>query len=100
MRKCGMLMILPLLLLILAGCSRETMPLEPRETEITGGRLICAAETEEQAREIGELYGIELLDYQYGLALYFTEEDPNAVIKRGREQGWPELSLDRQLSIS
>lgn len=100
MRKCGGLMILPLLLLTLLGCSREEVPLSPRETDTTGGRLICTAETEEQAQEIAQLYGIELIAFRNGVAVFTTEEDPWKVIRRGMEAGWPELSLDRQISIS
>lgn len=100
MRKRMILIVLPVLLLALLGCSRKEVPLMPLETETAGGRLVCSAETEEQAQAIAELYGIELVDYQHGLALYLTEEDPYTVIKRGRDQGWPELSLDHMASAS
>ena len=100
MRKIGRLMVLPLLLFSLLGCSRKAVPIAPPETETTGGRLMCAAETVEQAQQIAQQYGVALLKFQYGLAVFYTEENPQTVIERGLAQGWPELSLDRQNTIS
>lgn len=100
MRKFCRLMLLPLLLCSLLGCSRKEVPMSPPETETTGGRLMCTAESMEQAQQIAQQYGIELLKFRHGVAVFSTEEDPRAVIERGLEQGWPELSLDRQITIS
>ena len=58
------------------------------------GQLMASAETLEEAQKLAELYGIELVDYSYQIALFRTEEDPRAVIQRGKENGWPELSLN------
>lgn len=93
MRKIGRLIVLPLLLFSLLGCSRKEVPEDRRENQ-SGGRLVCAAETVEEARQIAQLYGIEFVDLQYGLACFSTEEDPNAVIERGKAQGWPELVVE------
>ena len=57
--------------------------------------LMAEADTEEAARELAELYGISLVDYRYGLATFATDEDPREVIRRGQENGWPELTLNR-----
>lgn len=79
--------------------SLETIP-APEFTETApgeisqNGQLIASAETLEEAQKLAELYGIELVDYGYHIALFRTEEDPKAVIQRGRENGWPELSLN------
>ena len=60
------------------------------------GELIGSAKSEEDANRIAELYGIRLIDYSYGMALYETidGEDELEVIKRGKENGYPELSLN------
>ena len=94
MKKYRLLILLPLLLLFQFGCGRKAVPLEQPASGPIGGTLICAAETEEEAKQIGELYGIELIKFGHGMALYSTEEDLQAVIRRGKEQGWPELSIN------
>ena len=102
-------------LLCLCGCSRssqteflpkqETEPAletETRETiqpTVPEGQLLCVAETREEAEEIAELYGIELIRYQEELAVYSTGEDPREVIRRGQENGWPELSLNDTVKL-
>ncbi|MBD5450103.1 MAG: hypothetical protein HDR28_08120 [Lachnospiraceae bacterium] len=56
--------------------------------------LMAAAESEEEAQEIAEQYGIELVSYENGIALYHTEEYPFDVIARGQENGYPQLSIN------
>ena len=58
-------------------------------------QLLAKTETEAEAEELAELYGITLVKYRNGLARFHTEEDPRAVIRRGQENGWPELTLNR-----
>lgn len=107
MHKFFLLLLLPLMLGALCACRREA-PLHnrpiPSATSPTGetGRplydeeapLLGSAETQKEAEEIGTLYGITLVKFSHGTALYQTEEDPREVIRRGRENGWPELSLN------
>jgi len=57
--------------------------------------LICSAESEEEALQIAEQYGIRLVEYSYGVASFYTEDDPSAVIRHGIDQGWTELSLNQ-----
>lgn len=57
-------------------------------------RLIGEAESKEEAEEIAGLYGITLVEYQEGRALYETEEDPLTVIARGEKEGYPQLWTD------
>lgn len=91
---------------VFSGCRRsipERFGLAPAPTAsaITGedsvskeDPLLALAETREEAQSIAELYGIELVQWGFGVATYRTEEDPQAVIQRGLENGWPELSLN------
>ena len=58
------------------------------------GQLKGRAADADAAQEIAQLYGITLVDFGYGIALYYTEEDPKAVIARGEENGWPALSMN------
>jgi len=111
--------ILAAALLFLCGChaaggnetppSRDTQPTQPLPTDLTApaqpgdvsadGQLKGRAETQKEAEEIAALYGIELVDFQNGLALYYTEEDPKEVIRRGEENDWPQLSLNRTIQL-
>lgn len=61
---------------------------------IADNSLMSEAETEEKAREIAEQYGIELVSFENGIALYYTEEDPFEVIARGQENGYAQLSVN------
>lgn len=61
---------------------------------IADNSLMSEAETEEKAREIAEQYGIELVSFENGIALYHTEEDPFEVIARGQENGYAQLSVN------
>lgn len=61
------------------------------ETSVQG-QLLALVDTQEEAEEIAALYGIELLSFSDGVAVYYTEEDVSSVIARGKENGWVELS--------
>ena len=67
--------------------------------ELAENQLIALADSEEQAREIAEQYGITLVSYEMGVAVYHTEEDPLEVIARGQEKGYPALSPNFVQSI-
>lgn len=62
--------------------------------------LIALTENEEAAREIAEQYGITFVAYQDGVATYYTDEDPNEVITRGEENGYPTLYINYQRNLS
>lgn len=62
--------------------------------EIAENQLVGIVDTEEQAQEIAGQYGITLVSYEYGIAVYHTQEDPLEVISRGQESGYPALSLN------
>lgn len=100
---------------ILAGCRSgkpaETAPAETKPVETAApetsasvetlpdavsqeGQLVAAAQSQEEAQSIAELYGIRLVDWGYGVAKFYTDEDPREVIRRGQENGWPELDLN------
>ena len=64
---------------------------------IANEQLIASVQTREEAERIGELYGIELVDFSAPAALYRTEEDPDAVIKRGMDNGWPKLEKNYEI---
>ena len=55
---------------------------------------MAMAETEEEAKKIAEQYGIELVSFSDGVAVYQTDEKLADVIARGQEQGYPQLYLN------
>ena len=63
-------------------------------------QLLCEVENLEEAQDLAERYGIILVDCQNGYACFYTEEDPNDVILRGKAQGWPLLSLNQKVKLS
>lgn len=81
-------------LLITTGCAFETPTFKINVSPAAGRELFCAAESRTQAEEIAGLYGIELVAFDWGIATFHTEEDPLAVIERGRENGWILLDVN------
>jgi hypothetical protein len=61
--------------------------------------LICLADTKEEAEGIASLYGITLYSFDAGVAVFKTNEDPESVIKRGRDNGYPDLDLNYIMTI-
>ena len=66
----------------------------PSDNVAKGEELMAFVFTEEEAKEIADLYGIELVLYDQGVATYHTDEDPSEVIKRGRDNGWHSLTVN------
>ena len=98
---------LPLLAVLLCGCQKQSVPApaKPEQTEVSSGmqtplfpegkELFSLAESEEEAERIAALYGVELVDFSFGVAVFHTEEDPIAVVRRGAGQDWPPMSVNR-----
>ena len=108
------------LLMLLSGCSQSTAtdkngsvkpvstpaerpkdtapeenPAQAPEKISENTPLMAEAESLEEAQALAGLYGITLVEFELGLATFATEEDPKAVIRRGQENNWPELTLNR-----
>lgn len=106
--KKKILAVCTLLCMLLCGCQSkpeikgtpEKAAQSGKQTLVAGKELFMLADTEEKAKETAELYGIKLVEFDYGVATFHTEEDPNEVIRRGRENNWPELSLNRIEKLS
>lgn len=63
-------------------------------------QLMALVESEQNAEEIAYQYGIELIEYKDGVATFRTEEDPQAVIDRGQENGYYPLYLNYVRAIN
>ncbi len=61
--------------------------------------MLALVDSEEEAKEIAELYGMEFERYSYGVATYWTEKNPQELIKMGKEKGYPSISVNHEVSI-
>ena len=64
-----------------------------------GRELFCTAASEKEGRDIAAVYGITFVDYAYGVATFTTNEDPAAVVQRGKDNGWKILDVNRISTI-
>lgn len=72
----------------------EISEVEIQPIQTVENSLVALVDTQEEADEIAEQYGIVLASYENGVATYHTEEDPYDVIARGEENGYHELSVN------
>ena len=83
------------MLLSACGIRKEPVPSAPEKGSYSEEKpLIASVDTQEEAEELAELYDITLVDFSYGIASFYTEEDPYAVIQRGEKNGWKPLSIN------
>ena len=71
-------------------------PTSSDDSEKITWQLISDAQSKEDAEEIAAMYGVTFLEYLDGAALYETEEDPLEVIRRGEEQGYPQMWVNSE----
>ncbi len=126
MKKCRVMAVCMLLAVLLAACESgskgsgneaETTPVQEKEEDkavsenaypamiendssiVAGEELFAVVSTEEDAQAIADQYGIELVTFAQGVATYHTEEDPGTVVRRGRENGWPPVAVNREKEL-
>jgi cytoskeletal protein RodZ len=61
--------------------------------------LVAMVGSEEEAQELADACGITLISYQYGIATFDTAEDPEEVVKRSAEKGYPQLELNYEVDM-
>lgn len=54
----------------------------------------CVIDTQEEAEEVAQAYGIELVSFEYGIALFSTNIPYSDLIKLSEEKGLPMLSVN------
>ena len=74
-----------------------TTPTEEAEMK---GNLMAFAASQEDAEKIASLYGITLIKYIDQIALYYTEKDPNELVKLGEKNGWPAISKNNPVTAA
>jgi len=53
---------------------------------------------EEEAKDCANLYGIELIAFNFGVAVFTTEDNPEELIVNGKKNGWPPLSVNIKMT--
>lgn len=117
MKNTVLLFLLAMITLLTAGCAQGNYETEKAQSAVgsgmykkepgssTEGRLpalsyapdkplFALAESEEEAKEIAESYGIELVEFNYGVASFYTDKDLRELIEWGKEQGLPLLEIN------
>ena len=56
--------------------------------------LFTLADTAEEAQKIAGDYGIELVEFSYGVASFYTDKDLKELIEWGRQQGLKPLDIN------
>ena len=59
-----------------------------------GRELFASVESEDAAKEIAGLYGIQLVSFEDGVAVYHTSSDPESVVANGAENKWPPVEIN------
>lgn len=62
--------------------------------------LMASVDSRKDAEKLAEIYGIDLVEFSYGIATFCTEENPYEVIRRGEEKGWKPLEVNGIQSIN
>lgn len=94
MKRPVRIIIMFLLLGTLTACA-ETQHAEKQPVRYSAEEpLMTLADSRDEAEKIADAYEIELVNYSNGVATFFTEQDPTEVIRRGKELGLPELSIN------
>lgn len=85
---------------LIANHNFEITEEQTPETEEGSYKVIATAENENEAREIAELYGIELIDYSYKVAVYLTDKNPVELVKWGKEKGYPSIAVNQKYTVN
>lgn len=101
MRK---IVLLLLFLMLFCGCrGAADLPAQgaDQKGEVAPGQeLTCLVNTQQDALAIARQYGIELVGFEAGVAVFHTEDDWSQIIEQGRKAGWPELSPNYVMELS
>ena len=87
-----------------SGCfgkvSKEVRLDNDIESDYISDELVGMFETETEAQEAAELYGLDLVSYENQIAVFKCDGDPKDYIEAGEANGWPPLSLNYIYKIS
>ena len=61
--------------------------------------MVALADTKEEAERIADLYGITLVSFDYGVAVYETTKDPQELIELGEKNQYPAIGINNTFTI-
>lgn len=67
---------------------------ESMEIEVSDMELMCLADTQEEAEEIAQAYGIELVSFDLGVAVFKSDIPYSELITYGEENDLKRLSIN------
>ena len=85
---------------LVANRSYETIEEKTKRDHEGSSTVIAIAETRNEAEEIAELYGIELIEYSYKTAVYITQKEAEELVRWGKEQGYPAIAINQKYSVN
>lgn len=83
------------LAVLLGACREAPFPAAEDSPAVREGReLFCLSDTRTEAEETARQYGIELVSFHDGVAVFHCEGDAVSLIETGKKNGWKQLSLN------
>lgn len=61
--------------------------------------LTALVSSQEEAEKTAELYGIDLVSYSSGIAVYSTDKNLGDLNALGQKNGYPRLSLNQEMHL-
>ena len=61
--------------------------------------MVALADTKEEAERIADLYGITLVSFDYGVAVYETTKNPQELIELGEKNQYPAIGINNTFTI-
>jgi len=102
--KKTLILLFIILMLMTVGCGREKTEMYKKETASAENAsvqsyskdkpLFAIAGSEDEAKKIADDYGIELVEYSYGVASFNTDKNLKELIEWGKAQGLPLLEIN------
>lgn len=68
-------------------------------TDLETVQLTCLADSQQEAEQIAQSYGIELVSFEYGVAVFKSDKPYRELIAYGEENNLKQLSIDYEQTI-
>lgn len=62
-------------------------------------RLTCLTDSQQEAEQIAQSYGIEFVSFEYGVAVFISDKPYHELIAYGEENNLKQLSIDYEQTI-
>lgn len=81
---------------VINGRAYEPLPEEygVAESDLINEELICLADSQEEAEQVAQAYGIELISYDLGVAVFKSDKPYNELLIYGKEHDLKQLSVN------